>query len=113
MGHVDMVHLSPVVTSFAHPVDAAAHPSYPTGSYRWAVHVGGQPPGELAHCVQAGIEASLTHAAWRGEMVAAAAVKALRALGIPAAFASLLLDHDPIPAGVENVSYLAAGDAPQ
>ncbi len=71
--------------------------------WRWAVQVGGTPPTDLDYCANAGWCPTETEAWLEGEMVAAAAVKALRMFGIPAAYRRLPLDHDPIPAGGDRL----------
>lgn len=98
-----MVLLDPQVTLVIHPIDTAAHPTVPPG-WRWAVQLGGTRPSDTDGCVNAGWCPSQREASLEGEQVSVTVVKALRAYGIPAAFAVLQLDNDPIPAGADRVS---------
>ena len=95
--------LPPVITVVVHEVNTEAHPTVPPG-WRWAVQVGGGPPSDLDACANAGWEPSQQLAALAGEAVGAAAAKALRLCGLPARYAVLTLDHDPIPAGADRIS---------
>jgi hypothetical protein len=89
--------LTPEVAVYLHPIDVRAHPST-GGGWRWAVHAGGQGPSELRYCANAGRTPSRQQAALIGESHGAAATKALRILGVPAAYRGIReLDHDPIP----------------
>jgi hypothetical protein len=98
-----MVHLIPGITVVVHPIDTEAHPSVPSG-WRWAVMAGaGTPATELGLCTNAGWEPTENEAWLTGETVGAAAVKALRMHGIPAAYGLLPLDFDPIPAGGDRL----------
>lgn len=82
--------LVPEVTVVVHP--------RPSGSWRWAVMVGGRPPTDLDCCVQASEVASEGEASLLGEQVGAATVKALRLMGVPARYGYLRLGYDPLPA---------------
>jgi hypothetical protein len=93
--------LVPELTVVIHPVDTTVHPSYPEG-YRWAVMVGGVPPTDLDHCANAGHCPTEVEAAFYGEQCGAAAVKALRMLGVPARYGVLTLAYDPIPAEADQ-----------
>lgn len=96
------------VTVTVHPIDAAIHPSYPTG-WRWGVTVGGQPINDLDYCIGAGHEDTETRAAIQGEMVGAAATLALRHYGLMPKYAFQRLDWDPIPAEADNRPVLKFG----
>lgn len=97
-----MIPLTPRVTVLVHPVDTASHPSVPPG-YRWAVMVGDGSFADMDRCANAGWCPTPSEAAMEGEMVGVTAAKALRAFGIPAGYAVVTLDHDPIPAGCDVV----------
>lgn len=102
--------LLPEVTVYVHEIDTAAHPTYQPGTWRWAVQVGGRPPHELAACVNAGGERSLSTAIDVGDQVAAAVVLALRLFGVPVGrIRHVVLDHDPIPPGHDFVHDLRKG----
>jgi len=95
--------LIPGVTLVVHPIDVEAHPTVPDG-WRWAVMAGaGTPPAATRFCCNAGWCPTLDEALVEGEMVAAAAVKALRLFGIGATYSLLRLDRDPIPAGEDRL----------
>jgi hypothetical protein len=89
------VDLVPEVTVVVHPWQ---------GQWRWAVQVGGVPPGDLEHCAGSGILPDEPTASYHGEQAGSTAVKALRALGVPARYGYLRLGYDPLPAD--------AGDRP-
>ena len=61
------------------------------------------PPADLDCCANAGWAPDRRAALLEGEMVAVAAVKALRMFGFPAEFRTLELDYDPIPAGGDRL----------
>lgn len=95
--------LIPGVTLVVHPIDTDAHPTVPAG-WRWAVMAGTTtPPADTRLCCNAGWCPTESEASVEGEMVAAAAVKALRMFGVPAAYNMLRLDRDPIPAGHDTL----------
>jgi hypothetical protein len=105
-----MVLLTPDVTVIVHAVDTEQHPGIPAG-FRWAVMLGNANPRQLEYCANAGWSSSKGEAMFDGETVAAAAVNALRAFGVPAALrATRILDHDPIPAGEDRVRVLGSKD---
>jgi hypothetical protein len=94
--------LTPEVAVVVHPLAAEAHLG-DRGGWRWAVHVGGQSPSDLQYCANAGRATTRQMAALIGESHGAAACKALRILGLPAAYRGVVwLDADPIPAGVDQ-----------
>jgi hypothetical protein len=95
--------LTPVVTTFVHAINAAAHPSIPPG-WRWAVHLGDPDPERLDGCANAGWCPTENEAALEGEMVAVTVVKSLRMFGIPVEYQLVRLDRDPIPVGADLVS---------
>lgn len=97
--------LLPEITVVVHKVDSKAHPSIQPG-WRWSVMVGGQPPGDLDYCANAGWAPSEHEARQIGEQAAATAVKAARMFGVPAAMRQLRLDHDPIRPGADRVSFV-------
>lgn len=94
-----MVKLHAVV----HRVDTERHPTIPEG-WRWCVHYGGAPWDEFRRMLNAGWTPSQNDALVTGEMVAFAAVKALRLAGIEATYSSLVLISDPIPAERDSPS---------
>lgn len=96
-----MTDLVPEVTVVVHPVDTAAHPTYPAG-WRWAVQVGGTGPADLERCAGAGHCPTESEAAFYGEQCGSTAVKALRVLGVPARYGVLRLGYDPIPAEADD-----------
>lgn len=96
-----MLDLVPDVTVVVHPVDTAIHPSYPEG-WRWAVQVGGRPPADVEHCVQAGHCPTQAEATFYGEQCGSAVAKAMRLFGIPARYGVLALGYDPIPAEADD-----------
>lgn len=100
--------LTPRITVLVHPIDTGAHPTVPPG-WRWAVMVGDGPMSEVGRCVNAGWCPNGGEAALEGEMVGAACTKALRMLGMPAGYARVDLDHDPIPAGGDAIHIGAGG----
>jgi len=101
--HVDLVHLVPGVTVVVHPIDTASHPTVPAG-WRWAVMAGiNIPPADLDRCANAGWCPTKQEAEFEGDTAGVTAVKALRMFGIPAAYALLPLDYDPIPAGCDRL----------
>jgi hypothetical protein len=97
--------LTPTITVVVHPIDTAAHPSTPPG-WRWAVQVGGSQPDDVEHCANAGWAPTLQEAQMQGEACGATACKAARMFGIPAEFVLATLDHDPIPAGRDQINFL-------
>lgn len=97
--------LLPEVTLFVHPIDTLRHPTSPPG-WRWAVHAGGGPPGDLRRCTNAGWCPDEKAALGEGEQNAATAVQAVRVFGVPAALRVLRLQSDPIPAGEDRVRLL-------
>lgn len=100
-----MVPLTPLVVVVVHAIDTDAHPSQPPG-WRWAVMVGGRPPADLDWCANAGWCPTEQEAWLEGETCGATACRALRMLGVPAAYDRSRLDHDPIPAGCNRVHTL-------
>ncbi len=96
MGHVNVVLLTPKVTVVVHPIDTAVHVETPAG-FRWAVMVGGRPPGDLDYCAHAGWCPTEAEALFEGESHGAVATRAARMFGVAAEYAVLVLDHDPIP----------------
>jgi hypothetical protein len=96
--------LLPQVTVYVHEMDCTAHPAMTPGTWRWAVHVGGRPPHDLAHCVQAGGELDRGSAITAGDQVAAAVCVAMRIFGIPASPPTVVeLTTDPIPPGRDYI----------
>ena len=91
------------VTVFVHAIDTAAHPSVPSGYWRWAVHVGHN-PADLQECVNAGGEPSPQEARLAGEMVGVSVAKALELAGHPVRYRVVELPQDPIPAGNDRIS---------
>ena len=83
------------ITVVVHPVNTDLH-DLPPG-WRWAVMVGGRPPADLDHCVQAGHDPEKPAALVAGESHGVACVQAFRRLGSPARYAVLQLDWDPLP----------------
>lgn len=98
--------LLPVITLVVHEVDTAAHPSVPPG-WRWAVQVGGGRVDDISRCAQAGWAADEAEAWRQGEVVALAAVQAVRTFGVPAGYQQLRLRHDPIPVGHDRLRILS------
>lgn len=85
------------VTVFVHPVDATRHPDWGDG-WRWAVHLGDGPPGDLSRCANAGHEPSLNNAKWMGDRCGATLAHGFRLAGILARYSEpIVLDHDPTP----------------
>lgn len=95
--------LEPVITLYVHPVDTKAHPTVLPG-WRWAVQVGGTAPHDVRYCANAGWELDRASASMAGEAVAAAAVRALQMFGCPVQYRMEWLDHDPIPAGADQIT---------
>lgn len=94
--------LTPEVAVVVHPL-AAETPLGDQGGWRWAVHVGGQSPSDLRYCANAGRAPTAQMASLIGESHGAAACKALRILGLPAAYRGVVqMDSDPVPAGMDQ-----------
>jgi hypothetical protein len=92
----DDIMLVPVVTVLVHPINTERHPNTPAG-YRWAVQVGGHPPGDMRFVANAGHTIAKDEALSTGDRCAAAALVALRLFGIPATLQYQELDFDPVP----------------
>jgi hypothetical protein len=99
--------VTPEVVVVVHPIDSESHPTYPTG-YRWAVQVGGGPFSNLAHCVNAGHEATESMAGVAGESHGVAVTRSLRIMGVPARYSVTRLDWDPIPAEADDQPLVAS-----
>lgn len=97
--------LLPAVAVVVHSIDVEAHPTVPPG-FRWAVQVGGTPPSDMNYCANAGWAPDKRTALLEGETCGATAVRALRMLGVPAEYAIVELDHDPVPAGADRVNFV-------
>jgi hypothetical protein len=86
-----------------HEVDTAVHTTVPPG-WRWAVMVGDGPHDDMSRCANAGWQPNLSGAELEGEMVAVAAVKALRMSGLDVRYEMTRLDYDPIPAEGDTIA---------
>lgn len=99
--------MPPTLTVVTHPVDTTAHPDHPVDSWRWSVMAGGTPPSDVRYSLNAGIAVDAGEAHAIGDQNAATACQALRTMfGVPATFAHLRLDYDPIPAGETRMNDL-------
>lgn len=79
-----------------HPIDTAAHPTYPPG-WRWAVMIGDGAFSDTSRCANAGWCPTQEEATAEGDQNAATAVAAIQILS--AHYRGVVpLDHDPIPA---------------
>lgn len=101
-----------IVYSIVHPVSTLAHPTYPQG-WRWAVMVtrgpypGARDAAEVEATANAGWQPDRAEATSVADQNCATAVQALRKLGMPVEYrAPLVLDHDPIPPGQEQLQVL-------
>jgi len=90
------------VTIVIHPIDQAAHPTYPAG-FRWAVMLGEHHPRDLRWCLNAGFGQDLAAATQAGEAVGVAVAKALRMLALPGTYAVMTMQSDPIPPEADDV----------
>lgn len=97
--------LAPEITVVVHRVDTDIHTSVPPG-WRWAVMVGGRPPADLDYCANAGWAPTEQAAQLEGNVAAATAVRACRIFGVPAAYRTLSLDHDPVVAGNDRLHFV-------
>lgn len=98
--------LGPVVLLIrllVHQVDTEVHPTVPPG-WRWAVMAGGGEHDDMGRCANAGWCPTEQEASIEGEMVAVAAVKACRILGVDVRYEQVRLDYDPIPADHDTVT---------
>lgn len=93
----DDIMLVPVVTVVIHPIDTERHPNTPAG-YRWAVQIGGQPPGDMRFVANAGHAVTKDEALLVGDRCGAAALVALRIFNIHVTLQYQELDFDPVPA---------------
>lgn len=111
-----MVHLSPpdepaalptVLFVVVHPISPEAHPDQGAG-WRWSVMLGPCPPSQVECSVNAGWCPTRDEAIGEGEQNGATALAALAMVGLPMRPAPnvILLDHDPIPAGIGPVRVL-------
>lgn len=92
----------PEVMLVVHPIDTSRHPSIPPG-WRWAVHVGGGPPSDVARVANAGWCPTQPAARAEGEQNAATATVTAQIFGVPATYRLLLLAEDPVPTGHDRV----------
>ena len=94
--------LVPEVMLVIHPIDTVRHPSVPPG-WRWAVHIGGGPPSDVARVANAGWCPDEASARLEGEQNAATATIAAQIFGVPATYRLLVLAVDPITPGHDRV----------
>lgn len=99
-----------VIHAVAHAVNTVAHPAVPPG-WRWAVHLGDD-FGDLDSCLNAGWAPTSDSAQVAAEAAAVCAHKVAALYDPTAAFRSLILDHDPIPAGGDRIMRLLDDDEP-
>jgi hypothetical protein len=93
LGRVTVVLLIEVIV---HAIDVERHPTIPSG-WRWCVQLGGEPYDDKSRMLNAAWCPTRHEACVEGEMVAVAAVKALRLCGQPVDYRGVVeLAADPI-----------------
>lgn len=93
-----------MITLYVHPIDTVLRPDQ--AGWRWAVHLDDDPT-TLQWCVNAGHGVDRVEASALGDMCAATLARGLSMSGRSVGYAGVVvLDSDPVPAGVDDVNII-------